>query len=225
MIRPRVIFFDVNETLLDLTPVRESVAKALGGRLELVPLWFTTMLHYSLVTTVADHYSDFGEIAVACLRMVARNQGIDLDEMAAKNAVAPIRAMPPHPDVVPALDRLRDAEYRLLTLTNSSGAAVAEQLKYARLNNLFEAALSVEGVGLYKPHAHVYRWAARRAGVDVSECLLVAAHGWDVAGAAWAGMRTAFVGRPGQQQFPLGPTPEWEVATFEELADKLVTLK
>ncbi|MEX2495492.1 MAG: haloacid dehalogenase type II [Woeseia sp.] len=225
MTRPKVIFFDVNETLLDLDPVKKTVGEALGGRPELAPLWFTTMLQYSLVTTVADRYSDFGEIAVACLRMVAKNHGIDLGEAAAKNAVAPIRSLPPHADVVPALERLRDAKYRMLTLTNSSEAAVAEQLKNAGLDKLFEVALSVEGVGLYKPHAHVYRWAARRAGVDVSECLLVAAHGWDVAGATWAGMRSAFVDRPGQQQFPLGPTPQLAVATLKEFADKLATLK
>lgn len=224
MIRPKAIFFDVNETLLDLTPVKETVSKALGGRPELVSLWFTTLLQYSLVTTVADRYSDFGALAVACLQMVAKGQGIDLSETAARQAVAPIRALPPHPDVVPALERLRDAKYRLFTLTNSSDAAVADQMKNAGLDTLLEAALSVEGVGLYKPHAHVYRWAARRVGVDASECLLVAAHGWDVAGAAWAGMRSAFVARPGQQQFPLGPTPELEVATLEELADTLVTL-
>lgn len=225
MVRPRVVFFDVNETLLDLSPVKETVGEALGNRSELVPLWFTTMLHYSLVTTVADRYRDFGEIAVACLRMVARNQGIDLGEAAATKAVAPIRSAPPHPDVVPALERLRDAGYRLFTLTNSSSAALADQLRNAGLDGRFEAALSVEAVGLYKPHAHVYRWAAHRVGADVSECLLVAAHGWDVAGAAWAGMRSAFVGRPGRQQFPLGPTPELAVATLEELADALSTLE
>lgn len=224
MTRPGVIFFDVNETLLDLTPVKASVGKALGGRAQLVPLWFTTMLQYSLVATVGDRYSDFGEIAVACLRMVAAGRGIDLDEAAARKAVAPIRCLPPHPDVAPALERLGNAGYRLFTLTNSSASALAEQLKNAGLENLFEAALSVETVGLYKPHVHVYRWAARTAGVDVSECLLVAAHGWDVAGAAWAGMRSAFVARPGQQTFPLGPTPELEVPSFNELADRLVAM-
>lgn len=223
MARPRVIFFDVNETLLDLAPLRQSVGEALGGRPELVPLWFTTMLQYSLVTTVADRYSDFGEIAVACLRMIASNHQVDLGEAAAKDAVAPIRSLPPHPDAIPALERLREQKYRLLTLTNSSDAALAEQLSNAGLGECFESALSVEGVGLYKPHAHVYRWAARRAGVDVSECLLVAAHGWDVAGATWAGMRSAFVARPGQQQFPLGPAPELAVATLDELADRLAT--
>jgi hypothetical protein len=118
---------------------------------------------------------------------VARNHGVALDEDAAKRAVSPILSLPPHADVVPAIERLREARYRLVTLTNSSNAAIAKQMKNSGLQKFFENELSVEDIGLYKPHAHVSRWAAR----DVSECLLVAAHGWDVAGAKWAGMRTA----------------------------------
>jgi 2-haloacid dehalogenase len=221
MLKPQVIFFDVNETLLDLKPVRESVGQALGDRPELVPLWFTTLLQYSLVTTVADHYRDFGEIAVACLQMTAANQGIELDEATAKKAVAPIRSLPAHPDVIPALERLDAAGYRLFALTNSSQAAAADQLKNAGIASYFEQALSVESVGLYKPHTQVYRWAAEQAGVGVSDCLLVAAHGWDVAGASWASMQSAFVARAGQQPFPLGPTSDLEVKSLTELADYL----
>ena len=221
MPRPKVILFDVNETLLDLSPVKESVGKALGGRPELAPLWFTTLLQYSLVATVTDQYLDFGEIAAACLRMVAKNHGIDLSEDAARSAVAPMRSLPPHPEVIPALTELRAAGFRLVTLTNSSKAAVADQIKNAGLSDFFEALLSVEDVGKYKPHADVYRWAAGRVGANVSECLLVAAHGWDVAGAKWAGMRTAFVTRPGQQVFPLGPAIDITVPTLAELPDEL----
>lgn len=222
---PKVILFDVNETLLDLTPLRESVGTALGGRPDLASLWFTTMLQHSLVLTLVDHFRDFAEIGAACLQMMAQNQGITLSEDAAKKAVSPIRSLPAHADVPPALGRLRDANYRLVPLTNSGNATVAEQMKNAGLEKFFEKNLSVEEVGLYKPHSHVYRWAARRVGADVTECLMVAAHGWDVAGAAWAGMRAAFVARPGQQVFPLAPAPDISVPTFQELADELVKLK
>ena len=221
MQRPKVILFDVNETLLDLRPLKESIGKALGGRPELAPLWFTTMLQYSMVTTLADRYSDFAEIGAACLQMVARNQGMELSKHAAEEAVAPIRSLPPHPDVIPALERLRDAKYRLVTLTNSSKKAVDEQMRNSGLAEFFESLLSVEDVGLYKPHTHVYRWAARRVGADESECLLVAAHGFDVAGAAWAGMRTAFIARPGQQMFPLGPAIDIIIPSFTELPGEL----
>src|SRR6516164_1356263 len=162
MARPQMIFFDVNETLLDLAPLRESVGQALGGRPELAPLWFTTLLQYSLVATVADHYRNFDEIGAACLRMLAQSHGVDLSGDAAQRCLAPMRRLPPHADVVPALERLRDAGFRLATLTNSSQAALADQMQNARLAGYFEALLSVEEIGLYKPHAHVYRWAARR---------------------------------------------------------------
>jgi 2-haloacid dehalogenase len=225
MAKPKVILFDVNETLLDLTALKESGGKALGGRPELLPLWFTTMLQYSLVTTVADRYRDFGEIGAGCLQMVAKNHGVALDEDAARRALSPILSLPPHGDVVPAIEQLQGARYRLVTLTNSSNAAIAEQMTNSGLRKFFEKQLSVEDVGFYKPHAHVYRWAARRVGVDVSECLLVAAHGWDVAGASWAGMRTAFVARPGQQMFPLAPAPDISIETLTELPDQLAQLQ
>ena len=221
MTRPKVIFFDVNETLLDLTPLKQSVGEALGGRPELAPLWFTTLLQYSLVATVADRYRNFDDIGMACLRMVAEAHGVELSRSAAERHLAPMRSLPPHPDVAPALERLREDGFRLATLTNSSKAAVADQMQNAGLVGFFESSLSVEEVGLYKPHAHVYRWAARRVGVDVSDCLLVAAHGWDVAGASWAGMRTAFVARPGQQAFPLGPAIDFMIPSLEGLPGAL----
>ena len=60
---PKVIFFDVNETLLDLTAMRSSVGEALGGRDDLLPLWFSTMLHHSLVDSTTGRFHTFGEIA------------------------------------------------------------------------------------------------------------------------------------------------------------------
>ncbi len=221
MARPKVILFDVNETLLDLQPMTEGIGKLLGAGPEAARLWFTTLLQHSLVATVAGKYLDFAEVGAACLRMAAGSHGVELSEDAAREAIAPMRSLPPHRDVAPALGRLRDAGFRLFTLTNNSKAVVADQVRNAGLADHFEALLSVEDVGKYKPHAEVYRWAAGRVRADVSECLLVAAHGWDVAGAKWAGMQAAFVARPGQQPFPLGPEPDYRVPSLTELVGEL----
>ncbi len=70
MKRPKVIFFGVNETLPGLKPLKMSVGKALGGRPELVPLWFTTLLQHSLLATVAGRYRAFGDIGAARLRVL-----------------------------------------------------------------------------------------------------------------------------------------------------------
>ena len=105
MKRPKLLFFDVNETLLDLSAMKTSVAQALDGRADLLSLWFTTMLQYSLVATVGDNYDDFGDIGAAAMMMVARNNGVTLSQETARKAMLPIRSLPPHSDVRSALDK------------------------------------------------------------------------------------------------------------------------
>ena len=220
-IRPKVLFFDVNETLLDLQAVKDSVTQALQGHRELVPVWFTTLLQYSLVATVGDRYVDFGKIGVATLQMVAAKNGLELTPAQANAALRPMRSLPPHPEVATALGRLKDAGYRLLALTNSGTEALEDQLTNAGLKPYFEDLLSVESVGKFKPHRDVYAWAVERVGVPPQECMLVAAHGWDVAGASWAGLQTAFVARPGQALYPLVDKPDYQVGDLAELVDQL----
>jgi len=225
MKRPKMLFFDVNETLLDLKAMKTSVAEALGGRADLLPLWFTTMLQYSLVATVGDHYDDFGAIGAAALMMVARNNQVTLSQEAARNAMLPMRSLPPHPDVASALADLKEAGFRMTTLTNSSQAAVDAQIENAGLTEMFEARLSVESVRRFKPHREVYNWASNKMGLMPGECMLVAAHGWDVAGALWVGWRAAFLSRPGAQRYPLAPEPEIAEPDLKPAAKRLIAME
>ncbi len=119
------------------------------------------------------------------------------------------------------MERLRRAGYRLATLTNSSKAGVEAQLEHAGLAGFFEQQLSVETPQLFKPHGAVYGWAAAEMKVAPSTCMLVAAHGWDVAGAKWAGLQAAFIARKAQQKFPLAEPPDIDVADLVALADAL----
>lgn len=220
--RPKVIFFDVNETLLDLSPMKISVGKVLNGRVELLPLWFTTMLQYSLVATVTNQYFDFGAIGAAALQMVGASNGITVSVDEAKTAIKPILSLPAHADVKESLVALRKAGYKLVSFTNSSAKAVAAQLNNSGLAALFDEQLSIEEIGKFKPHADAYSWAARKMGLLPAECMLVAAHGWDVAGAKYAGWQTVFLSRPGQQLFPLATPPDIVLPDLKGLPGKLV---
>ncbi|CAN5414855.1 haloacid dehalogenase type II [soil metagenome] len=224
-IRPKVIFFDVNETLLDLAPLKEQLTPILNGQKELVALWFTTMLHYSLVGTVGDQYKDFGEIGLVTLLMVARNYNVSISEAKAKEVLKGIRSLPAHSEVPVSLKRLKNEEYTLATLTNSSNEAVEEQMVHSGLKQYFSKLLSIEDIGMYKPHKNTYQWAARKMGINPEESMLVAAHGWDVAGAKWAGMKTAFISRPGQQLYEHSKKPDLIAPTLTELVDALVSMK
>lgn len=211
--------------MLNLEPLKKYVTGVLDDRKELVKLWFTTMLQYSLVATVGEQYHDFGEIGAATLQMVARNNDIPLTEEQAKEALKAILSLPAHSDVPEALDKLKEGGYTLVTLTNSSNKDVEAQMTNSGLKQYFSKLLSIEDVGMYKPHRHVYNWAARKMEVEPGQSMMIAAHGWDVAGAGWAGWQTAFISRPGQQLYPLAEKPEIIAPTLTEIAEKLMEVK
>ncbi|WP_413693494.1 haloacid dehalogenase type II [Psychromonas sp. KJ10-2] len=193
-ITPKVIFFDVNETLLDLGNVGKSVSAALGGRDELVPFWFTTMLHYSLVSNETGEYHSFAEIGIASLEMIANQQNIELTPEQAKTAVlTPFRDLAPHADVVEGLTRIRALGYKMITLTNSSDAGIAAQLKNSGLAQYFDGSLTVQNLQTFKPDLKVYQWAEKEMDVAPEDAMLIAAHAWDIAGADKVGWKTAYI--------------------------------
>ncbi len=191
-----VLIFDVNETLLDLAPMR-AVFTDLFGSPEPLGEWFARLLHGSLVANHLDDYRTFGSIGVRALLGLAARRGVELDEAQARDAAATIRDLPPHPEVPGALGRLHTAGFRLATLTNGDPEAVGTQLANASLDQLIEAALSVEASRRFKPDPAPYVWACRHLDVRPANAMLVAAHDWDIAGAHRVGMKTAFVMRPG----------------------------
>ena len=219
--RPFVLFFDVNETLLDMEPLKVSIDNVLLEK-NSSKLWFTTLLQYSLVLTVSGKYEPFIDIGVAILTMMANNRDIVLSTKDAKETLQPMLTLSPHQDVFNGLTRLKDAGFRIAALTNSSSAACKMQMDNAQLTNLFECQLSVETVGKYKPHTEVYRWAAKEMNVLEENCMLVAVHAWDIAGAAWVGMQTAFIERAGNQPFPLALPPDIVASDLHDLYDQLI---
>lgn len=219
---PKIIFFDVNETLLDLEDLRSSVAIALDGRDDLLGLWFSTMLHHSLVDTATERFHTFGEIGVSALLMVAKSKGIELSEDEARTAiVTPLLSLPSHPDVKDGLARLKASGVTLVSLTNSSNRGVRTQFENAGLTEFFVRRLSVEDIEVYKPDLRTYRWALDQMGVKPEEAMLVAAHGWDIAGAKAVGLQATFIARPGKTIYPLAIEPDYVVANLHELVEIL----
>ncbi|KQC33666.1 HAD family hydrolase [Nonlabens sp. YIK11] len=226
VMRPEVLFFDVNETLLDLSTLKENIRGLLDGRDDLIKLWFTTLLHHSLVTSASGQYEDFGKIGAATLQMVAANHDITIpEEVAIDVVIDSFRHLKPHPEVKDALIQLKNDGYKLIAFTNSSKEGVEQQLTNAGIAELFEARLSIENSGKFKPFTQAYDWAAQQLHTKPKACMMIAAHGWDVAGAQWAGWRAAFVARPGHQKYLLAPEAEIVGADLKEVALSLIALQ
>jgi 2-haloacid dehalogenase len=224
MRRPEVLFFDSNESMLDLSGMKPQVTEAFAGREDLMALWFSTMLYHSLVDTVTSSYHDFGTIGAACMQMVAEGHSIKLDKDKAEKAMAAMKTLPVHPDVPAGLKKMKDAGFRMYTLTNSAAAVMESQIKHAGIEQYFDGRLSIEQLNVYKPHPRTYHWAAEKVGACIGNCMLIATHGWDVAGATIAGMRAAFLERPGKTLYPLGPDIEIIGRDMVAVADQLVAM-
>lgn len=220
---PKVIIFDVNETLLDLAPLRNAVRQALQGREDLLPLWFSTMLHYSLVETLTGNFHDFGQIGAAALVMVAESQDIELDpDVARQTIVGTITKLPAHSDVVPALKALSANGFRVVSLTNSSNAGVAAQFEHAGLTEYIDRCFSVEDERAYKPDPRPYRFVLAALSIRPQEAIMVAAHAWDLVGAKAVGLDTAFVRRPGAVLYPNTDRPDYVVENLQQLVDQIL---
>jgi 2-haloacid dehalogenase len=217
----RVCVFDVNETLLDLSALDERFERHFGDA-SARTAWFGQFQQSWLTATVVGVYRDFATIGGTALQMVAEMRGVDLSDAARADILGGIRELPPHGDVRPALERLRDAGLRLAALTNSTGQVAETQLRNAGLRDLFEAALSADAAGRLKPAPEPYRMAADALNVEIGEIRLVAAHAWDVAGAMRAGCAAAFVGRPGKVLDPLFERPDVVGPDLLEVADGVI---
>jgi 2-haloacid dehalogenase len=220
----RVILFDVNGTLLDVQALAPELDRLFGGAVS-VREWFSEVLQYSLALTLTGDYAELGEVAAAVLKMTAFRLGCTIDDAGVATVKHRLTSLPPFPDVKPALTVLKAAGFRMAILTNSSAESLETQLGNAELTGFFERAVSVDRVRRYKPAPETYQFAAQALHVRPSDLLLVAAHGWDVFGATRAGCRAAFISRPGQAVFPIGPKPDYFVQDLTTLARQIAEIQ
>lgn len=216
----RLVLFDVNETLSDLTGLRRRLADV-GAPADLLPVWFAGVLRDGFALTAAGAYADFREVAEAGLRdLLDGSADWDGDSSAAAAHVLDgFGDLDVHPDVPDGVRALRAAGLRLATLTNGSAAAAGRLLARAGLRDCFEALLDVSGPRMWKPAPAAYRYATSRLGVDPAETLLVAVHPWDVDGAARAGLRAAWLHRTAASRYPaVMTTPTHTAADLRDLA-------
>ncbi len=215
------LIFDVNETLLDLAALDPHFERVFGDA-GVRYAWFDGMIHSALLGIITGNYHDFGAVAKGSLAATAARLNVTLSDENRGAILGQIRALPPHPDVIEGLSLLQDAGVRMATLTNSAMDVAEAQLEHAGLTGFFERILSADTVGRLKPAAEPYQHAATELGVPVSSLRLVAAHGWDVAGALCAGCKGAFVARPGKGLDPLSPSPDVVGKDVLEVAQKLL---
>jgi 2-haloacid dehalogenase len=143
--------------------------------------------------TVAGCYVPFTDIGAAVMKMLADTQHIKIDDADKRELTEKFSTMPPHPEVPAALRRLRDAGFRLFTLTDNLLEVQTRQLEHGGIVDLFERRFSADGVKHHKPSPQAYGYVEKELGVKPTQLCLIACHTWDTLGAVKAGWEAALI--------------------------------
>ena len=156
---------------------------------------------------------------VYCLRL----HGVDFEPGDVERFMAVYNDLRPFDDAVQGLQKLVDSgQFGLVVLSNGEQSYL-ERMAANNVGIPFNHVISVEQAGVFKPHPAVYRTATRILGKAPGEIMMVSSHSFDVTGARASGFRAGYVNRynlPNEESVYL---PDFEVANFHELVDRLLS--
>lgn len=216
---PVVVVFDVNETLSDMRPIGRRFVDV-GAPEALAKLWFASVLRDGFGLAAGGTSAPFADLASGGLRVLLAGHTDDV-EAAVAHVMEGFSTLQLHPDVVAGVDALSALGLRLVTLSNGSATVAERLLGDAGIRERFEALLSVEQAGVWKPAPSSYGHAAYACRVAPDEMLLVAVHPWDTDGAVRAGLQSAWINRDGGVYPDYFKPPTFEAASLPALADLL----
>ena len=214
------LMFDQYGTVVDMQGgLSDMVAPFLAGKgwrgdpTRFVTWWRRTHFEDSMIDALCDRgHTSYRQIGHRAVSNVMRRAGIDHTHDEVRWLVACIERLKPFPDVLAALERLR-GRYRLAILSNGDRDMLEAAGPHIGFD--FDAVISVDEAGYFKPHHATYAKACDRLGADRSSVLFVANHAFDCIGAKAYGMRTAFIDR---RRRPFGDSPHQPDLIVEDFA-------
>jgi len=194
------VVFDAYGTLFDVDAAAMQAAKdpAHADLAEVWPAvardWRLKQLQYTWLRAVAGQHCDFWQVTQDGLDWALEANGLT-------NAATRTRLLELYWELaayreVPAMLRtLKERGMATAILSNGSPDMLDAAVSSAQIGDVLDAVLSVEDVGVFKPHARVYDLVGQHFDCAKPEVLFVSSNGWDAAGAAGYGFQTAWVNR------------------------------
>jgi 2-haloacid dehalogenase len=218
--RPAIVF-DVNETLLDLETMGPTFERIFGDK-SAMRLWFANFIMYSAALTVAGQYVPFTDIGAAVMKMLADTMGVAVSDSDKRDLTEKFSTMPPYPEVPGALKKLRNAGFKLYTLTDNLLEVQTRQLTHGGIADLFDERFSADGVKHHKPSREAYAYVEKQLGLMPPQLCLIACHTWDTLGAVASGWQAALIKRVGNDVLGVGPQPHYVGKDLNDIADQLI---
>lgn len=211
------VVFDAYGTLFNVAAAVERCRAALGDTADaLSALWRSKQLEYCWLRSLRGDYVDFWHVTGESLDYALASFALD-DPALRSRLMELYLVLDAYPDGAAALAALKQAGLRLAILSNGSPTMLTAAVAGAALTDALDAVISVDGIGVYKPHPRVYQLAVDRLGLPAARIGFVSANYWDVSGAALFGFRSVWINRTGALPDPLPGKPLARIDTLEAL--------
>jgi 2-haloacid dehalogenase len=209
--------FDAYGTLFDFATAARKCRDVLGDDVDkLTVLWRDKQLQYTWLRATQSLHADFWQVTGDALDFSLETLGIDIPGLRDRLMMMYL-TLDPFPEVPEVLKRLKAAGLRTAILSNGSPKMLDNVVKAAKLDGLLDAVLSVEEVGVYKPHPRVYQLAVERLGIPASAIAFQSSNAWDACAASAFGMKVVWCNRYRQRAERLPGTPDREIRSLAEL--------
>ena len=209
--------FDAYGTLFDYASAAARCRDVLSDRLdELNALWRDKHLQYTWLRAVQGRHADFWQVTGDALDFALETLGLG-DARLRTRLMDLYLTLDAFPEVPETLRRLKAGGVKTAILSNGTPDMLDAAVGNAAIGDLLDAVLSVEAVGVYKPHPKVYHLAVDRFGIPGAAISFQSSNAWDAYAASAFGMRVVWCNRYGQRPERLPGRPDFEIRSLAEL--------
>lgn len=193
--------FDAYGTLFDVAGAARIAASEPGADAwadrwpRIAEDWRRKQLEYTWIRACAGAHADFWQVTADALDWALEAAGLDGEAALRDRLLALYRDLPAYAEVAATLSALRSAGLRCAILSNGSPAMLDRAVASAGLAGAFEAVISVEDAGVFKPDPRVYALIERHLSLPPAQVAFVSANGWDACAAAGFGLTAIWLNR------------------------------
>src|SRR5215472_15120521 len=217
LIGVKACVFDAYGTLFDFAAAARGCRDVLGDSIDkLTALWRDKQLQYTWLRAAQGRHADFWRVTGDALDFTLETLGIEQPGLR-ERLMGLYLALEPFPEVRGVLAALRRAGLKTAILSNGTPAMLDAAVGHAGLGAMFDAVLSVEEVGVFKPDPRVYQLAVDRLGCPASAIAFQSSNAWDAYAASAFGMQVVWCNRYGQRRERLPGAPDCEITTLAHL--------
>ena len=213
----RACVFNAYGTLFDFAAAARGCGDVLGDRIDqLTSLWRDKQLQYTWLRALQGRHADFWQVTGDALDFALET--LDIDKPGLRDRLMQLYlTLDTFPEVPSVLSALKKAGFKTAILSNGSLRMLDAAVASGKLNGLFDDVLSVEEVGVYKPHSKVYGLAVDRLGVPTSAIAFQSSNAWDAYAASAFGMQVVWCNRYRQPAERLPGNPDRRITNLTQL--------